>query len=225
MKFLHMKPACGLDLAGALLSQAIPVLVLPDSQAAAAAELARLPAGVQSSATVLRLVASVLRYLQQREDAAGEADSAALELQYPPLAVARLAAAARKLLDIAERARWPALTALLLPVAVADGWQPQAAMQQGPASAAAAELAVEAELASGSGKAGTSHAALDISKPASGGSSKMAAPQAPAPAAFALAPVDRLRRVMHPAVLAGTTVLVAGTLVGVGIALVSGYLP
>ena len=212
--------------AGALLSQATPVLVLPDSQAAAAAELARLPSGAQSSATVLRLVASVLRYLQQREEAAGEAGSAALELQYPPLAVARLAAAARRLLDIAERARWPALTALLLPAAVADGWQPQAGMQRGPAATAAAEPAAEVDPASGSGKAGTSHAALDIAKPASGGSSKAAEPQAPAPAAFAnLAPADRLRRVMHPAVLAGTTVLVAGTLVGVGIALVSGYLP
>lgn len=229
-------PICLPAPAGSLLSHATPVLVLPDSQAAAAAELARLPAGAQSCATVLRLTAAVLRYLQQRDEEAAAvgaaADSAAqqLQLQYPPLAVERLVAAARNLLSLAERARWPALAALLLPLAAADGWSPAPQAAVLPAQGAA-ELAEQAGPATtGSGKAGQ-----EFTKPSSSGgdkggagssSSKGAAPDAPAHAAFAgVLPGDRLRRVMHPAVLGATTVLVAGALVGVGIALVGGYLP
>lgn len=116
----------------------MPVLVLPDAHAAAAAELARLPTGLKA-ATVLRLAALVLRYLEQREGATGPHAVAAFEARYPPMAVARLAAAARQLLSLAQRAGWPALAALVRPATIADGWHPaRAALMAAPQLAMAA---------------------------------------------------------------------------------------
>lgn len=114
----------------------MPVLVLPDAHAAAAAELARLPPGAKA-ATVLRLAALVLRYLEQREGATGPQAAAAFEARYPPLAVARLAAAARQLLGLAKRAGWEAVAALVQPAAISDGWHPaRAALMAAPQLAA-----------------------------------------------------------------------------------------
>ena len=116
--------------AGSLLSEAVPVLVLPDSRAEAAAELCQLQqlalqegkqqaAPAASAADVVRLVAAVLCYLQLRQEAeaAGPHTAAAstFEAAYPPTAIARLALAARWLVALAVRARWPAVARLMLP--------------------------------------------------------------------------------------------------------------
>jgi hypothetical protein len=135
--------------AGSLLSEAVPVLVLPDSQAEAAAELCQLQqleseqqqqqqqqqlalqegkqqaAPAASAADVVRLVAAVLCYLQQRQEAeaAGPHTAAAstFEAAYPPTAIARLALAARWLVALAVRTCWPAVARLMLPGVTADG--------------------------------------------------------------------------------------------------------
>ena len=80
------------------------------------------------AADVVGLVATVLRYihLHQRSKAelamgAAAADAAVFEEAYPPPALARVAALARHLVVLAVRAKWPALTALLLPAVTADG--------------------------------------------------------------------------------------------------------
>ncbi len=125
---------------------ATPVLVLPDAHAAAAAELAQLPPGLKA-ATVLRLAALVLRYLAQREAATGPQAAAKFQERYPPLAVARLAAAARQLLGLARRAGWQALAALLEPAAIADGWHPaRAALMAAPQLVVAAPGPAPAQL-------------------------------------------------------------------------------
>jgi hypothetical protein len=133
----------------------VPVLVLPDSQAEAAAELCQLQqlesqqqqqqqlalqegkqqaAPAASAADVVRLVAAVLCYLQQRQEAeaAGPHTAAAstFEAAYPPTAIARLALAARWLVALAVRARWPAVARLMLPGVTADGSSTAAALQQ-----------------------------------------------------------------------------------------------
>lgn len=95
--------------AGSLLGQATPVLVLSDSQAAAAAELACLPRGARS-ATLLHLVAMVLRHLEQKQQGGRQGrEGAGLPSQD------RISAAAAHLLVLAERACWPAVARLLAP--------------------------------------------------------------------------------------------------------------
>lgn len=240
---------------GALLSEAVPVLVLPDSQAAAAAELSRLPAS-KASGTLLRLSGLVLQYLQMQEGATGPQAAAAIQAAYPPLAVSRVAATARSLLSLAERANWPALATLLAPAATADGWQPARVALQQPAAAAQAE-------AGASAGASTAAAAAAILVPA--GAAEGSSPRDAVPAAAAakagcssqsplslsressldkpgtsaskagdgglelgvlppLSEHDCLQRALHPAVLGAVTLLVAGAVLGMGIALVSGAL-
>ena len=116
------------------------MLVLPDEHAQAAAELCQLQhqqqqlveAGAKgtqeallddggSVASIVRLVATVLRYLHLRseEQASGPFDpSGAHEtfaMVYPPLVATRMRALASRLLAHAVSAGWPAMTALLLP--------------------------------------------------------------------------------------------------------------
>ena len=249
--------------AGALLGPAAPVLVLPDAHAAAAAELAGLRPGPQA-ATLLRLVALALRYLEQREGATGRVASEAFQARYPPLAVARLAAAARQLVALAQRAGWPALAALLRPAAIADGWHPaRAALMAAPQAPATATASPAAAPAAPAPRADPMPAAGAAPSPEPRGPHVVASlltPPAPAPdahepptgsfasprkpgssgssgdggeagkagdAAAPLAPLgpeDGLRRVMHPAVLGATTLAVAGCVLGLGWALVGGYL-
>lgn len=201
---------------GALLSSATPVLLLPDSQAAAAAELAQLPPG-PASATVLRLTAAVLRFLEAREAAAGPAPAAAFARSYPPLAVARTAAAAHELVAFAGRARWPALAALLLPATAADGF-----VQPAPAARAPMPAALVTAASPSRAPLATPGDATPPLKPAG----KLAHPSPPLPAelAFELGEGDSLRRVMHPAVLAAVTLVAVGAVMGVGLALVTGRL-
>lgn len=145
---------------GSLLSDAVPVLVLPDAYAATAAELCQLqqeeaeghvPPG--TAASVVRLVATVLRYLQRREaaDAAGPgtAAAAAFAAAYPLPATVRLAAVAQRLSAMAVAARWPHLAALLLPAVTADGSPAAAAQQQLNALAAPAPTLLHLAVASG----------------------------------------------------------------------------
>ncbi|KAI3425692.1 hypothetical protein D9Q98_007669 [Chlorella vulgaris] len=232
---------------GALVGEALPLLVLPDSAAAAAAELASMNHSALS-ASLRRLVGSVLAFLEAQQLAAcgGEAAAAAFQARYPPLAVSRLAAAARKLLDVSERTGWSALTTLLLPAAGADGWLPaqhhatvpQASAEAAPTSLAASLLAAtesdsepEPEPASPVDLKGGLMKPLSTAKPTpatfvetskAGGSSKHAAAlAAPVPE---LSFRDGQQRVMHPAVLAAATAVVAGAVLGVGVALVTGHL-
>jgi hypothetical protein len=241
---LHCPPAC---LPGALVGEALPLLVLPDSAAAAAAELASMSHSALS-ASLRRLVGSVLAFLEAQQLAAcgGEAAAAAFQARYPPLAVSRLAAAARKLLDVSERTGWSALTTLLLPAAGADGWLPtqhhatvpQASAEAAPTSLAASLLAAtesdsepEPEPASPVDLKGGLMKPLSTAKPTpatfvetskAGGSGKHAAAlAAPVPE---LSFRDGQQRVMHPAVLAAATAVVAGAVLGVGVALVTGHL-
>lgn len=226
--------------AGALLSPAAPVLVLPDCHAAAAAELAAMRPGPRA-ANVLRLVGSVLRYLQQREDATGPA-AAAFQEAYPPLAVARLAAAARQLSAFAGT-RWPALAALLAPAVVADGWPPaRAGIEAAAVAPAAAPVAESPALAatppppaapaedsprkpaaSGKLSPGGSGSGGKLSPGGSGSGGKLArlsaetaVPGTDPEMLPELAEQDGLRRVMHPAVLGAATLAVAGAVLGVG---------
>lgn len=244
--------------AGALLSEAVPILVLPDSHAEVAAELARMPA-CQQSASVLRLVAAALAYLQAREAATGAEAAASFQDAYPPLAVTRVAAAARTVLSLAEQAGWPALAHLLQPAAVADGWHPARAALQSPdvaapepaaataavarpAPASAAAVAAEAAdvgssspaapAGTGGGKAaaGTtsrpSSAPLGILPPAGGkaGSAKLAEAGLDPALLPELREGESLRCAMHPAVLGVVTVVVAGLVLGMGVAVMSGRL-
>lgn len=201
------------------------MLLLPDSQAAAAAELAQLPTGPASTA-LLRLVAGVLRFLEAREAAAlGPAAAAAFARAYPPLAVARVAAAARDLAGFAHRARWHALAALLVPATTASSYLPApAALAASPSAAAApsrAPLALAGD-ASPPLKPGGSAARSGLPS----GSGKLARPAPPLAAALAceLGEGDSLRRVMHPAVLAAVTLVAVGAVMGIGLALVTGRL-
>ncbi|KAL4457261.1 hypothetical protein ABPG75_012126 [Micractinium tetrahymenae] len=241
---------------GTLLGTALPLLVLPDSQAAAAAELARMPAG-PAAGSVLRLTSAVLRYLQQRGGATGTAAAAAFEAAYPPLAVARLAAAARSLVELADRAGWPATARLLRPAMGADGHHPaHAAAQQQPARPArqseqqpevvatllpavtpspAAAAAAGLPLRHASGSSGKP-AKSPPSPPAAGtpggsgkggGGGKLSADEASLSLGTVFADLDgrdRLRRVMHPAVLGAVTLVMAGLVLGVGAAMVAGHL-
>lgn len=222
--------------AGAALGEALPLLVLPDAAAAAAAELASMRPGTLS-ASLLRLVGAVLAFLEARHaaTAAGNETAAAeFAARYPPLATSRLAAASRKLLDVAERASWPALTALVLPAAGADGWRPPAAQEPtgAAATAAATAPAASADLLEDPPSPSVQKA-LNTDKlrtsggDVAGGSSKQL-PAAPAGKLAHSVPElsggDGRERVMHPAVLAAATVLVTGTVLGVGVALVTGHL-
>lgn len=209
------------------------MLVLPDCHAAAAAELAGMHPSPRA-ACVLRLVAAVLRYLQQREGATGAA-AAGFEARYPSLAVARLAAAARQLAALAQSAGWPALAALVAPAAIADGWHPARAAlevvgtppahqaQPEPAGAAQATASQAPPLARDAGSphkpsggaSGSSGAKLGRASSGAGAATE-AIPE--------LAEDDCLRRVMTPRVLGAATLLAAGAVLGVGWALVSGHL-
>lgn len=227
--------------AGALVGEAAPVLVLPDAAAGAAAELATV-ARSPLAASLLRLAGLVLAYLEDREAAGASADAvaaaAALQRKYPPLAVARVAAAARKLLDVAERARWPVLTRLLLPAAAADGWRP--AEHAAPAPAAAETAATAAPLPAATAdpeaplagklappepfsfaKPGAAGEAAGGGKASGSGGKLGVAAGLPVPE---LSMRDGQQRVMHPAVLGAATLLVAGVVLGVGVALVTGHL-
>lgn len=202
-----------------------------------------MPAG-PAAAAVLRLTAAVLRYLQQRDGAISPAAAAALEAAYPPLALARLVAAARTLLGLAERAGWPATARLLRPAVAADGrhpgpvalqhWEQQHEQQPGaaadalPAPPPRAPTAA-APRASGSGvetpKAPPSPPASSLP----GGSGKGGAgSKLSADEAGLTLPVlddrDRLRRAMHPAVLGAVTLAVAGLVLGMGAAMAAGHL-
>lgn len=190
------------------------MLLLPDSQAAAATELARLAPGPHSAA-VLRLVAQVLRYLQLRHAAAGSASAQAAQArQFPPLAVALIAAAAETLLELCYRAGWPALASLLTPAAAAA----TAAATAAPPSPAVAPAE------------GSSIRKLYTAPPL--GKSAAASPDRSTaggklgqqPLVPDLSKGDGLRCVMHPAVLGAATLLVAGCMLGVGIALLTGAL-
>ncbi|EFN55613.1 hypothetical protein CHLNCDRAFT_133755 [Chlorella variabilis] len=226
---------------GALVGEAAPVLVLPDAAAGAAAELATV-ARSPLAASLLRLAGLVLAYLEDREAAGASADAvaaaAALQRKYPPLAVARVAAAARKLLDVAERARWPVLTRLLLPAAAADGWRP--AEHAAPAPAAAETAATAAPLPAATAdpeaplagklappepfsfaKPGAAGEAAGGGKASGSGGKLGVAAGLPVPE---LSMRDGQQRVMHPAVLGAATLLVAGVVLGVGVALVTGHL-
>ncbi|PRW57874.1 squamosa promoter binding [Chlorella sorokiniana] len=260
---------------GTLVGPAVPVLVLPDAHAAAAAELASLPPGPRA-ATVLRLAALVLRYLEQREGATGPRAAAAFEARYPPLAVARLAAAARQLLSLAQRAGWSAVAPLVQPAAIADGWHPaRAALMAAPQLAVVGAVPAAAEQPPAASPAPASpppaqqpvaeaeHAAAEQAetvhvvgtllpapalaaqpaahaeasgsgdsphKPGGGSSSPWAGKAAAGDGKELEAQLsevserDRLRRVMHPAVLCAASLVVAGCVMGVGWALGAGYL-
>lgn len=144
-----------------MLSEAVPVLVLPDEHAAAAAELCQLQseeaAGRVAPGTtfaVVRLVAAVLRFLRQQQAAAaggpGSAATAALETAYPPAAAVRLAGAACHLVVFSVAARWPQLAAMVLPAVTAGGCSPAAAAQQMAGLAAPARSPLHLAVASGS---------------------------------------------------------------------------
>ena len=147
--------------AGSLLSDPVPVLVLPDACAAAASELCQLQQqqrglpgdGPTCPATIVRLVAAVLRYLQHREAAAAAGPSTAVEAAfhaaYPPPATAKLAAVAQRLVSLAVRARWPAVARLLLPAIRADGSSTAAAVRQLDALSAPAPSLLHLAVASG----------------------------------------------------------------------------
>lgn len=146
---------------GSLLSEAVPVLVLPDEHADVAAELCQLQAeeaagrvSPGTTSAILRLVAAVLRFLRQRQAAeaagAGSAAAAALDMAYPPAAAARLASAACYLVMFSVAARWPQLAALVLPAVTAGGSSPAAAAQQMAGLAAPARSPLHLALASGS---------------------------------------------------------------------------
>ncbi|KAL4421436.1 hypothetical protein ABPG75_010727 [Micractinium tetrahymenae] len=131
---------------GPLLGTAAPVLVLPDEMEAAAAELQQLQQGAAEAAAaqlqlpgsqqslqqslttrVLRLVNSVLLFLEEGAAAAasrGEAAAAAQQRHaaaYPPAARQRLAAAATWLCALCVRLRFPELLRALLPATTACG--------------------------------------------------------------------------------------------------------
>ena len=146
---------------GSLLSEAVPVLVLPDAHAGAAAELCQLQAeeaagrvAPGTTSAIVRLVAAVLRFLRLRQAAeaagAGSPAAAALDAAYPPAVAMRLASAARHLVVFAVAARWAQLAALVLPAVTADGSSPTAAAQQLAAMAAPARSPLHLALASGS---------------------------------------------------------------------------
>ena len=181
------------------------------------------------AATALRLAGAVLRYLEAREAAAGGA-APAFEAAYPPLAVSRLAEAARTLLQAAERCGWAALAGLLEPAAIADGWHPARAAlaQPGEGSAASEE-----------GEAAPAEDPRSVSRSTSGASSSGSGRLSPTAAKAAVRAAgaggeaglvpeldqrDCLRRVMPPAVLGAVTLVVAGVVLGVGAALMSGHL-
>lgn len=136
------------------------MLVLPDAHADAAAELCQLQHQHQedgshtSAATITRLVATVLRYLQQRQaaDAAGPATAAegTFNAAYPPSATVKVAAVAQRLVSLAVRARWPAVARLMLPAITADGSSTAAAMRQLNALSAPAPSLIHLAVASGS---------------------------------------------------------------------------
>lgn len=147
--------------AGSLLSEAAPVLVLPDAHAAAAAELCqlqaeeaagRVPPG--STAATVRLVAMVLHYLRQLQAAeaagAGSPAATAVATAYPPAAAMRLAAVACHLVSTAVAARWPHLAALVLPAVTAGGCPAAAAAHQMAGLVAPARTPLHLALASGS---------------------------------------------------------------------------
>ena len=206
--------------AGALLSPATPLLLLPDSQVAAATELARLPATPRAAA-LLRLLATVLRFQQLRGEAAAGSPGAAEALgrQFPPPGAAHAAAAAAWLAQVARRAGWPAVEALVTPVAsdaaalAAAATAPSAAVR----TAAPAEAA-----ASSSGSPRKQHEALSLGKPAAGG--KGGAARGGGPLVPELAEGDSLRRAMRPLVLGAASLAVGGAVVGVGIAMCAGWL-
>ena len=138
------------------------MLVLPDEHAPAAAELCqlqqeeesgRVPAG--TTATTLRLVAAILRYLRLHEaaNADGEgsaAAAAAFTAAYPPIATVRIAQESRRLVSLAVCARWPHLATLLLPAVTADGCLAAAAVAELAALAAPAPTLLHLAVASGS---------------------------------------------------------------------------
>ncbi|PRW32543.1 squamosa promoter-binding 8 [Chlorella sorokiniana] len=118
---------------GARLGPAVPVLVLPDSMAAIAAELCQLSAAEAQhpgiAARVLRLLSFVLLHLERQRQLPSLAPGpAATAAQLPPSALARLAAAARWLCALCVRCRWPALLRALLPAATACGAAPAEAV-------------------------------------------------------------------------------------------------
>lgn len=210
------------------------MLVLPDCHAAAAAELAGMHPSPRA-ACVLRLVAAVLRYLQQREGATGAA-AAGFEARYPSVAVARLAAAARQLAALAQSAGWPALAALVAPAAIADGGHPARAALEvvgpPPAHQAQPEPAGAAQATASQAAPPLARDAGSPHKPSGGasgsGGGKLGCASSGAGAAAEaipeLAEDDCLRRVMTPRVLGAATLLAAGAVLGVGWALVSGHL-
>ncbi|PRW32487.1 squamosa promoter-binding 8 [Chlorella sorokiniana] len=146
---------------GSLLSEAVPVLVLPDEHADVAAELCQLQAeeaagrvAPGTTAAVVRLVAAVLRFLREREAAeaagAGSPAAAALETAYPPPVAMRLASAACNLVVFSVAACWPQLAALVLPAVTASGGSPAAAAQQMAGLSAPARSPLHLAVASGS---------------------------------------------------------------------------
>lgn len=108
---------------GARLGPAVPVLVLPDSMAAIAAELCQLAAAEARhpgvTARVLRLLSFVLLHLERQRQ---------LAQPLPPAALARLAASARWLCALCVRCRWPALLRALLPATTVCGAAPAEAV-------------------------------------------------------------------------------------------------
>ena len=207
--------------AGALLSEATPVLVLPDSQAAAAAELAGLPEGPRS-ATVLRLVALVLRCLEEQRD-----NASAFAAQYPPQALARIGAAAQQMLHFAERAGWPALAALLRPAVMINGGAQAAAAAVTMATAAAYAPSAEgmkgcvvaaAEVESAPGKEPFEGAGRGIGKVAQGGGGGGGARRL----ASLVSDNDRRQRVMQPQVLGAMSALLGGGMLVMGALLLAG---
>ena len=139
------------------------MLVLPDEHAQAAVELCQLqqqpggdapvPVPATTAASVVRLVGVVLRYLRLRTEAeaAGPGSRAALTFAtaYVPLATARVVLLARRLLSLAVAVRWPAVSALLLPAATADGRCSPAAVLQLDALAGPAPSLLHLAVASG----------------------------------------------------------------------------